>query len=540
MKKKLLNLLLVTAMAVGVSGFIPNEVEAGYDTEIQAFKYEDYYIPAYDGDIYEVVNNNDPLFDDDEMVTTAFEEYSNLDSFGRCGVAYANICQEIMPTEERGDIGSVKPTGWVQAKYDFVDGKYLYNRCHLIGFQLAGENANTKNLITGTRSLNNDGMLPFENDIADYVEETGNHVLYRVTPIFEDDNLLASGVLMEADSVEDDGIEFCVFVYNVQDGVSIDYATGESRLTSEINDELYNIKNADITLKYTSYTYNGSYKKPTVTVKMNGKTLVKNTDYEVSYSNNKNVGTGLVTITGIGEYTGSTKRSFKINARDIDDAAFSSVSNKTYTGKQIKPSVTVKYNSKTLVKGTDYTITYGTNKSIGKGILTVKGKGNYKGSKQISFKIVPKKPSFSSTSAKKTSIYVKWSKATGATKYQIAYRKYGNSTYKYKTTSNNYLTLSGLSSGKYYQVKVRAYKTVNGNNYYSSWSSVKKIKTLKSSSSSGTTSTTNKTSTVYTTETGKKYHCTKNCSGLSNAKKIYTDTLSEAKTRGLTPCSKCY
>ena len=186
-------------------------------------------IPNFNGtDPYYVVNDNQPYFTDDEYTTDVFENYSELDSLGRCGVAYANVCQKLMPTEKRGNIGMVKPTGWHTVKYDCVDGKYLYNRCHLIGFQLAGENANEKNLVTGTRYLNVDGMLPFENMVADYVKETNHHVLYRVTPIFEGDNLLASGVLMEAASVEDDEIRFNVYVYNVQPGVNIDYATGDS------------------------------------------------------------------------------------------------------------------------------------------------------------------------------------------------------------------------------------------------------------------------------------------------------------------------
>ena len=164
-------------------------------------------------------------------MTEAFENYSDLDFLGRCGVAYANICKELMPTEERGEIGMVKPSGWHTVKYsDRIDGNYLYNRCHLIGYQLAGENANEKNLITGTRYLNVTGMLPFENEVADYVESTGNHVLYRVTPVFDGDNLVASGVQMEAESVEDNGagVFFNVYVYNVQPGVIIDYATGDS------------------------------------------------------------------------------------------------------------------------------------------------------------------------------------------------------------------------------------------------------------------------------------------------------------------------
>ena len=196
------------------------------------FTYKD--IPEYTGEAYVSVNNSVPFFEDQDKTTRVFETYSQLDSLGRCGVAYANICKELMPTEERGDIGSVKPSGWNQAKYDFVDGKYLYNRCHLIGFQLAGENANPLNLITGTRYLNIDGMLPFENLVDDYVDETLNHVLYRVTPIYNGNELVCRGVLMEGFSVEDngDGVCFCVFAYNVQPGVSINYADGSSKLDS--------------------------------------------------------------------------------------------------------------------------------------------------------------------------------------------------------------------------------------------------------------------------------------------------------------------
>lgn len=192
-------------------------------------------VPAYSGEPYVVVNNNIPFFKDSDLTTEAFEKYSDLDSLGRCGAAYANVCQEIMPTEKRGAIGMVKPTGWQTVKYDWVDGKYLYNRCHLIGYQLSGENANEKNLITGTRYLNVDGMLPFENLVADYVHETDHHVLYRVTPVFENSNLVARGVLMEAQSVEDDDVLFCVYCYNVQPKVTIDYATGESHASEDTN-----------------------------------------------------------------------------------------------------------------------------------------------------------------------------------------------------------------------------------------------------------------------------------------------------------------
>ena len=183
---------------------------------------------------YVEVNGNVPQFTEaDRTRIDAFETYSDLDYLGRCGVAYANICQELMPTEKRGEIGQVKPSGWNQKKYEgIVDSNppFIYNRCHLIGYQLAGENANEKNLITGTRYFNVVGMLPFENKVADYVKETGNHVLYRVTPIFVQKELLCRGILMEAFSVEDNGkgMKFCVFCPNVQPGVTIDYATGES------------------------------------------------------------------------------------------------------------------------------------------------------------------------------------------------------------------------------------------------------------------------------------------------------------------------
>lgn len=189
-------------------------------------------IPAYDGKAYVAINNNEPFFTDSDMTTTAFENYSDLDSLGRCGVAYANICKDIMPTEERGKIGMIKPSGWHTVKYDVIKDRYLYNRCHLIGYQLAGENANPKNLITGTRYLNVEGMLPFENLVADYVNNTGNHVLYRVTPMFSGSNLVANGVLIEAKSVEDNGggILFNVYCYNVQPGVGINYENGDSWL----------------------------------------------------------------------------------------------------------------------------------------------------------------------------------------------------------------------------------------------------------------------------------------------------------------------
>ena len=197
-------------------------------------------LPEYPGEPFVALYNNIPDFDKEiDKAKKSFETYSDLDSLGRCGVAYANIGKDLMPTAKRGNISSVKPTGWINKKYDtsLVDGRYIYNRCHLIGHQLAGEDANEKNLITGTRYFNVEGMLPFENMVADYVKETNNHVLYRVTPIYDGDNLVTKGVQMEAQSVEDDGegIMFNVFVYNVQPGIKIDYKTGDSELNQDDN-----------------------------------------------------------------------------------------------------------------------------------------------------------------------------------------------------------------------------------------------------------------------------------------------------------------
>ena len=196
-------------------------------------------VPVYSGEPYAELNGNIPYFTDREKTEDVFEHYSDLDTLGRCGAAYANICKELMPMEKRGEIGMIKPTGWHTVRYDdIISDKYLYNRCHLIGFQLAGENANEKNLATGTRYMNVDGMLPFENMIADYVKETDNHVLYRVTPIFVGDDLVCRGVEMEAYSVEDngEGTSFHVFVYNIQPGIEIDYATGDSWVANSMAD----------------------------------------------------------------------------------------------------------------------------------------------------------------------------------------------------------------------------------------------------------------------------------------------------------------
>lgn len=223
-------------------------------------------VPPFRGAAYVVVGDNCPEFTEQEKTAVSFEEYASLDSLGRCGVTFACVGRDLMPTEDRGSIGQVKPTGWHTVKYDFVDGKYLYNRCHLIGFQLTGENANRSNLITGTRYLNIEGMLPFENLVADYVKETGNHVLYRVTPIFRGDDLLASGVEMEGWSVEDDGEGVCfhVYAYNAQPGVAINYATGESALdtgTTAVTTTVTAVATVTTTAPRVTYVLNVSSKK---------------------------------------------------------------------------------------------------------------------------------------------------------------------------------------------------------------------------------------------------------------------------------------
>ena len=230
--RTIFSIVILCALALLIRWYVP---EPPPEAEPPAVIAPDYSVPAYAGEPWTELGDGAPRFRESDLAAEAFERYSPLDGLGRCGEALACIGPELMPTEERESIGMVRPSGWHLVKYDCVDGKYLYNRCHLIGFQLTGENANEENLITGTRYLNIEGMLPFENQVARYIRDTGNHVLYRVTPEFEGDDLLCAGVRMEALSVEDggEGVRFHVFAYNVQPGVTIDYATGESRLTDE-------------------------------------------------------------------------------------------------------------------------------------------------------------------------------------------------------------------------------------------------------------------------------------------------------------------
>lgn len=228
MKKKVISILFVVICAI-ITVLYNNYSYSNH--AVNNYSKSVLEVSPYDGSSsYVIINNNEPEFLSDDLVTRSYEFYSDLDSLGRAGIAMSSIGIDLMPTEERGNIGSVKPSGWHTIKYDFINGKYLYNRCHLIGYQLTGENANEKNLITCTRQTNTGIMLEYENKVAKYIKETNYHVLYRVTPIYENNNLVASGIQMEAMSVEDNGagIKFNIYIYNVQDGVDINYETGES------------------------------------------------------------------------------------------------------------------------------------------------------------------------------------------------------------------------------------------------------------------------------------------------------------------------
>ena len=296
-------------------------------------------LPAYSEKAYVELNDNVPSFSKKDMTSKAFEKYSELDDLGRCGVAYANVCRETMPTEERGNIGMIKPSGWHTVKYDNVDGKYLYNRCHLIGYQLTAENANEKNLITGTRYLNIEGMLPFENMVADYIDETNNHVLYRVTPIFKDDNLLASGVQMEAYSVEDKGkgVSFNVYCYNVQPGITIDYTNGDSKLSDGTI--------ASITLNYTQYALEVGQSKTLVAV-TSPESAVKSVTW---YSSNNKIATvsknGKVTAVKAGTVTITAKTTNGLKA--ICKVTVKEKSDTTVTNSAVNGNITYVLNTNT-------------------------------------------------------------------------------------------------------------------------------------------------------------------------------------------------
>lgn len=451
----------------------PITAYAAYETNPGGIKYHDMNIPVYDGDGYEVIHGNDPEFDPSEKTLSPFERYSELDSLGRCGEAYANVCKETMPAEgeTRGAIGKIFPSGWINVKYgtELIPGGYLYNRSHLIGWQLTAENANPKNLITGTRSFNDPIMLRFENQVAKYVKETDHHVLYRVTPVFDGNNLLADGVIMEAESVEDNQIEFCVFCYNVQKGIEIDYATGASRLEQDASGKT-DIAKCQISVSPSKYTYTGSALKPRVQIENVG-TPLNESDYSVTYKNNINAGTADVIITGKGDYSGSVTKHFTINPRSILSSK-ANAADMYYTGKAVTPEINATYNDLMLVSGEDFLAEYSDNIKLGTGKAVLKGQGNYTGSKTVSFKIKMAPPKIKKVKAGSKKLTITWTKVKGSKGYQLQYRlknkKY--KTLQIKNAKTFKKTISKLKKKKVYQVRIRAYSKVGNKKVYSEYS----------------------------------------------------------------------
>lgn len=400
--KKSLSFFLALVLAVSFFALPKSAFALDYTETIEAFSYEGFEIPAYDGDFYEEINGNKPCFTQSELTQSIYESYSPLDSLGRVGECEANIDQSLMPAEPRGDISSVKPTGWIQKQYDFVSGKYLYNRSHLIGWQLTGENANKNNLMTGTRTFNASGMLPFENAVASYVKQNSqNNVLYRVTPVFQGDNLLASGVIMEAESVDDLGASvcFCVFVYNVEKGVSINYETGDNIQSGTTR----SISGAYIRLTSLYPEYTGKEQKPLEYVELKGVRLKEGSDYTVKYTSNKNIGKAEVTVTGIGIYSGSAVKSFNIVKPSVPATDVKKLV------KRVK-GFTVKWDVKSGISG--YQIQYSTNKSFKNAkIITV----NKKAAKSKAVKRLKKKKVYyvrirAYKTVNKKKFYSNWSK----------------------------------------------------------------------------------------------------------------------------------
>lgn len=406
----------IIGMAMGLSAVSP-AFAGEYQTTIEAFEYGPYSIPAYDGDSSEPVNENLPAFSEEELTGEPYVNYGELDSLGRCTTAESLLSESLMPTGKRGDIDSVHPSGWVQAKYSVVPAGWLYNRCHLIGWQLAGADLTNltreelaKDLITGTRYLNvgsgSDGMVGYENDVAAYLKEDAeNEVAYRVTPVFEEDNLVAYGVLMEGQSVASNDIEFCAFCYNVQPEIAIDYATGKSRLAAGVEE-------------------------------------------------NKNI----------------SECSISVGTKTV------------YTGKARKVAVTVKDGEKVLTEGADYKTVWRTNTLPGRASFDIVGVGAYKGTMTCRFIIIPAKAKISKLQTKKekrkASIRIAVSRQKGVSGYQYSWRLSGK---KWAKTSyrGNVRIIKKLKKGKVYQVRVRAYKKIDGKTYYGTWSKVKKIRTKK-------------------------------------------------------------
>lgn len=445
--KKFLSVFL--SFALGISAFLGVSVQAfaAYTSTIKAFTYNGYSIPAYDGDKYEVINSNKPKFKSSQLTQNIYEKYGKLDSLGRVTTCEANIDQSLMPKGSRGNISSVYPTGWVQNSYSFVSGKYLYNRSHIIGWQLTGENANKQNLMTGTRTFNADGMLEFENKVAKYVKQNkNNNVLYRVTPVFQGDNLLASGVIMEAESVDDYGksVMFCVFVYNVENGVSIDYATGNNKAVSSTS------ATCPKGHKYESYVA----KKATTAA-----------DGEV-----------------VSQCSVCSHKEKKI-IKSIKSIKLSYTAC-TYSNEYKKPKVTVTDRSGNTIPSKYYTLRYSNNKGIGKASVKITFKGKYSGSATRSFTIRPRNTSVTQLNAKSKGFYVKWKRQTiQTTGYQIRYSLSSDfSNAQTKTITKNTTlstTVSKLKGGKRYYVQIRTYKSVNGKRFYSPWGKTSSVVTKR-------------------------------------------------------------
>ena len=382
-----------------------------YETTINAFSYGNYEIPAYDGDPSEEVNGNLPTFSAEELYAEPYVYYGDLDELGRCTTASSLLNVSLMPTGSRGSISSVTPSGWVQAQYDIVPGKWLYNRCHLIGWQLAGADLNNlpkeelaKDLITGTRFLNvgtgGNGMVGYENEVAQYLKEDDeNEVAYRVTPVFGGNNLVAYGVLMEGQSVASNDVEFCAFCYNVQPEIAIDYETGASMLAAGV-EENTEISSCQISIGEKA-VYNGTERRVEIMITDGDKVLTEGVDYETVWQANTFPGEATVTIAGVGSYRGAVMYRFIIvpaRAKIVRAQAYSSRTIRVETMKQEK------------VSGFQYA-------------WRIKGKG--------------------------------WKKSA---------------------TNRNVRIIRGLKAGKIYQVKARAFKKIDGQDWYGRWSKVKKVR----------------------------------------------------------------
>lgn len=418
-------LCVLTAIAISLCGAVP--AYAAYETTIDTFECRGMTVPAYDGDPYEIVNDNETSFTDAEKASRqAYEIYTDLDDAGRVGTVTANIDQSSLPTKERGDISGIYPTGWVQNRYDtsIVSGGWLFNRSHLYAYSLGGEDEAT-NLCTGTRSFNVNGMFySSESPVLDYVRANDVHVLYRVTPVFAGEELLPRGVLIEAETLENEDINICVFCYNVQPGIALDYMTGENLLASELTDP----------------DEPGSPDDPdTPTDPADGP------DKPVAMSS-------------------------------VKAGAIKTV---VYTGKAQKPKVKLTDgNGSALTAGTDYTAAYRNNVKPGRATVTVKGIGKYSGTKTIRFYIKPKKMAFSSVKTAKRTMAVRWKKHAGVTGYQIAYKKKGASKYKVLNVKSTSVKkdIKKLKKGKIYQVKIRAYKKADGKTLYGAYSKIRTVK----------------------------------------------------------------